>query len=205
MIEWAKTIPLLVGILTLFALFTGGLERVINVFISWLRREPAIVIRRQSVDQELDFSSKYAMKFSVINRRKEGITVNDVKLHMGDYSYGSTIPIMCWLAFQTFPSELRVSFVGQPNDKPFPILNIPNGKDSMGSLTVSVLPERGTLQPYEQIDIDLIVVLSHPHELKGKYRSIWMLGGQIEVLYEGRSLKERSVCYPASRDKALPF
>lgn len=69
----------------------------------------------------------------------------------------------------------------------------------MGSSEYAVVTRRGLIEPHEQIDVSLVVIVLLPRELRRKYLTLWSLGGQIEVRYEDNSLNQDVVQYPRSR------
>ena len=200
--KWESIIAFAVSIGTLIVLLTGGGEYIILIIDSWLHRDPAIVIRSQKV-REFDEKTEYLINFSIVNRRDESITLNSVVLHIGDYSFGSTILGEFWIAFKKFSKEIYLCFVGHPNGTSFPMLKEYKSENSMGSSIFTMISDRGSINPNEQIDVNLKVNLYLPPKLKGKYKTVWSLGGQIELRYEDHSLKERTVLYPASRNQIL--
>lgn len=186
----------------LIAYMMGWVERSIQYVIDWGLRSPIIVIRSESAQHE-EARSTYHLFFSVLNRRRDKLALNTVLLELGDYSYGSTMPGMAWVAFQTFEHELSLEHVQCASGATFPALRSTKSPYSMGSFTYSLLPERGQLEPREGVDFDVLVNVIGPPSLKGKYPNLWALGGRIEISYDSRPGKERRICYPASRDK--PF
>src|ERR1700694_3802473 len=119
--HWAQIIGFLIAICTLIGLFTGRIAYVRNTFNSWYRKEPIILLRNQRLE-ESSGHSKYFLKFSVVNRRDKPIMLNGISLDMGDYTYGSTMPGVFWIAVKTFSREIKLDFVGHPQGKPLPLL-----------------------------------------------------------------------------------
>ena len=113
--------------------------------ISWMRKEPRIVLRVQKAD-EFDVQVDYFLRFSIVNRRGDSVVLNSVTLRLGDHSYGSTFPALCWIAFKSFSREIKVAFVGHPEGNPFPILKASKATDSMGSVTFALVDERGAIE-----------------------------------------------------------
>jgi hypothetical protein len=201
--RWTGAVALTVSTATLVGLLTGGFGFLYGVASGWLRREPRIVVRHEDV-REFDERAEYSLYFSVVNRRPEPIILNSVTLRLGDYGYGSTLP-MYWLAFKSFSQEIKITLAGHPTGRPFPLLQETRSADSMGSATFTLIQERGSIEPNEQVDVNVLVKLSRPSTLKRKYPSLWSLGGQIQVHYEDRSLNMRAVAYPGTLNRPFPF
>lgn len=192
--KWEPVIAFIVGMGTLISFFTGGFSYISNLADEWIHRDPDVVIRNQEV-WEFDDMTEYLINFSVANRRDEPITLNSIIFRIGDYAYGGPAPF-AYIAFKTFSREINLSFVGNANGTSFPIHDTFKSNDSMGNAAFIITYERGLLAPYEQMDISLKIKLHRPTEFRGKYSTVWSLGGQIIIRYEDQSLNERIVRYP---------
>jgi hypothetical protein len=190
----------IVFIIGVFAAFFVNLSQINMSITSWYYQDPILVIQGQETMSQ-DNATDYIVNLSLVNRRDEPLTLDSVIFRIGDYASEGACPPTCYIVFNKFSHELKLLFLGTLNGTSFPIIKRYDSNESMGAVAVSIIGERGMLVAHEQIDINLLVRIYTPEELKGEnlpheYPTIWSLGGRIIVLFEDKSLQKRILLYP---------